>query len=248
MRRKQSGFTLIELLVVIAIIALLMGILMPVLGRARKSAWGVACMSNMRQIGLAANVFAEDNDGKIPRGASPADGVNVWFTAFMPYLGTQQIVGDYRTVKIFRCPAYPVKTQTVCFVVDSMDLDGPEDKDGRDVWGMTRLSQYTRLAQSAYLADNEWYLDRPIILNSDDPKLSECDVWHRRHLPDSVDEGVTSGRRVARDRHRQGCNVLFADWHVIYVDAKDMAGEEQFGARAPGIDMWGWRKFGKFGK
>jgi len=64
---KAAGFTLIELLVVIAIIALLMGILMPALSRARKQAWGVSCGSNLRQVGVAANLFAQDHEGKIPR-------------------------------------------------------------------------------------------------------------------------------------------------------------------------------------
>jgi len=246
-RNKHRGFTLIELLVVIAIIALLMGILMPVLGRARKSAWAVACMSNMRQVGLAANVFAEDNDGKVPRGASPTGG-NIWFTAFMPYLGAQEVTGDYRTVKIFRCPAYPVKTQTICYVVGAWDLAGPDDMNGHTAEGMTRLSQYKRLAQSAYLADNAWYANRPIIVDDSDSKLiTECDVFNRNHLPDSTDEGVSSGRRVAGDRHRQGCNVVFADWHSAYVEAQDMAGAQQhLGERAPGIDMWAWRKTAKF--
>jgi len=247
MKPGHRGFTLIELLVVIAIIALLMAILMPVLGKARKSAWGVACLSNTKQIGLAANVFAEDHDGRVPRGASPTGG-DIWFTAFMPYLGTQKATGDYRAVKIFRCPAYPVRTQTICYVVGAWDLADPQDLNGFTAEGMTRLTQYKRLAQSAYLADNAWYPNRPIIVDDSDAKLiTECDVFNRRHLPDSTDEGISSGRRVARDRHRQGGNVLFADWHASYVEAKAMAGVEQhLGERAPGVEMWGWRKMGSF--
>jgi len=65
---KNKAFTLIQLLVVIAIIAVLMGILMPVLGKARKQAWGVVCKSNLRQIGLAAEFYADAYDGFVPRG------------------------------------------------------------------------------------------------------------------------------------------------------------------------------------
>ncbi|MCK5172862.1 MAG: prepilin-type N-terminal cleavage/methylation domain-containing protein, partial [Planctomycetes bacterium] len=66
--KKIKGFTLIELLVVIAIIALLLAILMPSLQAAKKQARAIICRSNIRQIGLAAYLYAEDNDTYIPRG------------------------------------------------------------------------------------------------------------------------------------------------------------------------------------
>lgn len=62
----RTGFTLIELLVVIAIIALLIGILLPTLGRARQSAWKVVSLSNMRQLGLATAMYANDERDYLP--------------------------------------------------------------------------------------------------------------------------------------------------------------------------------------
>jgi prepilin-type N-terminal cleavage/methylation domain-containing protein len=64
--RDRNAFTLIELLVVISIIALLVGILLPALGAARKTAQGVACLSNIKQLGVALGVHVADNDGKLP--------------------------------------------------------------------------------------------------------------------------------------------------------------------------------------
>ena len=63
---KQKGFTLIELLVVIAIIALLMAILMPALQRAKKQVWNIKCRHNLKQYGLAARMYLDDNEGSFP--------------------------------------------------------------------------------------------------------------------------------------------------------------------------------------
>lgn len=66
MRENREGFTLIELLVVIAIIAVLMGILMPVLGRAREAAKRVVCSNQIKQVGTAIMAYASDHETRMP--------------------------------------------------------------------------------------------------------------------------------------------------------------------------------------
>jgi prepilin-type N-terminal cleavage/methylation domain-containing protein len=64
----RRAFTLIELLVVIAILAILAALLLPALASARERGWRTACVSNLRQMGIAVQAYASDNEGKIPYG------------------------------------------------------------------------------------------------------------------------------------------------------------------------------------
>jgi len=227
---KQRGFTLVELLVVIAIIAILMGILMPALHLVREQAKAAVCTSNMRQIGLGASLYAEASDLYIPRGKGGGTG-EAWYQLFMPFLAQRPIDNDYRTVKIYRCPSYPDKQQTVCYVVNGWIFQDKSDMVGREIQEPTKLTACRRPSFTIYLADNESGPWRPIIRRANDDGWNLCDVWNPGHLPDSDSQDRYRGRRVARARHRNGSNCLYLDWHVEWVAAEDMT-----------IDMWRFEK------
>ena len=110
-RRKIAarGLTLIEMLVVIGVAAVLIGIMLPVLGKVRESGRATVCLSNLRQLGIAFTQYALDNNGRFPRPAAYPPQAEDWIYwepnrdpdkgVIVPYMGGQF------TAAYYRCPS-----------------------------------------------------------------------------------------------------------------------------------------------
>lgn len=120
---REEGFTIIELLVAVVVVATLMALLFPVISRANESGKRATCMNNLRQIYLALQMYADDNDGAFPlldpsgwvaNGCGLSTGYNNYHHFYALY---PKYISDLKT---FACPA---------------DVDGNEiDRGGRVNW------------------------------------------------------------------------------------------------------------------
>jgi prepilin-type N-terminal cleavage/methylation domain-containing protein len=120
-RQYRNGFTLIELLVVIAIIAILAGLLLPALAKAKQKAQGIMCMNNHKQLALAWRMYADDNADRIPYAYAPdfpdPNAQYAWVTGVVDFGGpaawdinnniTRSPLWPYcgKQAAIWRCPA-----------------------------------------------------------------------------------------------------------------------------------------------
>lgn len=215
----KKGFTLIELLVVIAIIAMLLAMLMPALRKAKQAGQKIVCRNNLKSIGMAALLYAGDQDQTLPRNKG------AWIHLFMPYLGgAGDEKKDFTKIGVYNCPSYPDKNQTVDYVVSSW-LDGEDEaQDDESVPGgkKTKITAWVNPGSKVYLADNEYGEGeinwRKIIEEMDDlDDVGSYDVWRWQHLPtgpDGTSPNDSRARRVARARHNKGNYIKESDFEV----------------------------------
>lgn len=204
-RTRQPGFTLIELLVVIAIIALLMGILLPSLSRAREQARRIACLSNMRQMGVALQTYLIDSEYRLPPSSCHCKDPNDHWL---------RILADYTQEQLlFHCPSdigkdfvdwdKPLKDQGTVryssFAVNAL-LDPIHFRYG------VRANRYNNTNAIRRAMYTIWISEAP-----DTENFNLADHIHPEMWEGSVEYAKQS---IAWDRHKGKSNYLFADGHV----------------------------------
>ncbi len=229
-RWGRRSFTLIELLVVVAIIALLISILLPALKRAREQAKAAVCLSNMRQMGIAAQMYATDYREKLPPSDCPfaeSPEASWWLNSLQPYA---------RTRLLYRCPA----DRSTEFV----DWNDPCSVARRDELRWASFS--TNGLMDNALADPNYKPKYPchVIWVGETPDQ----VVGTIHIhPESWGWGEDPNNNIARDRHGGRSNYLFVDGHVAEMKLIDTWDPNRVNlwhpAHAPAWWHWGMDLF-----
>jgi len=216
---RSAAFTLVELLVVIAVIGILASLLLPALSKAHGSGRRTACLNNLRQIGVGMLLYAEDNEGLIPRANAPH-----WYEALATQLLGRSST-NFTQTQIYVCPSYPNKQQLVCYVVNGWTFTNPAVLYGEEQTRATKIRGFQRPTDTIYLADDEAGSWRPLITAAGIIGAEYVqDVWNPDHLPWSqilVGE-LNPQRRVAAARHGRGSNLLFFDGHTAWRNSRQI--------------------------
>ena len=228
----RGGFTLIELLVVIAIIAILASLLLPTLGRATNLAKRSACLSNLRQVAIAADLYTQDNHGRMPfvteeelqltprvnSSGKRYNSMGSFMPLFQPYLGEP---------RVWICPPSPlVKSNDWRMHYASPWRENGIDQPGR-AWGNyisdklaepdPEQARYLRgrtpdsvaIARKSSVSTEEWLMSP---------------FFERPWLPFAAEWAVGDSAPPAEgwSAHNGGRNELYLDGHVAWV-RKDIA-------------------------
>jgi prepilin-type N-terminal cleavage/methylation domain-containing protein/prepilin-type processing-associated H-X9-DG protein len=211
--RQEQGFTLIELLAVITVIAILAGLLLPVLSRGKDPAKSVKCVNNLRQFAFAAQMYWEDNNGlTFPYGSvAVSNGALYWFgwiangaeetRAFDPSLGA---LFPYLGTGVDLCPAFDYTSSQFKLKAATATCDygynwylAPPNQPPLNTKSLLRTAGMALLADSAQV-------------NTFEPPASVKNPMFEEWYYVNNDPAEPNGQF----RHDQRANVVFCDGHA----------------------------------
>ena len=202
--KTRHGFTLIELLVVIAIIAILAAILFPVFARAREKARQASCQSNLKQIGLAFAMYAQDYDERMPRGSGYVAPTTIqatygeWYITLEPYI---------KNTQIYNCPSAPYTDINSGGVNSGPTWPGYGVGYTRNLWSsMLPLAQIVEPANCILLVEGRNNYAR-----------WQCPAHLAGTSPDPSGSSPATNYGWSYNRHNDGSNYLFFDGHVKWI-------------------------------
>jgi prepilin-type N-terminal cleavage/methylation domain-containing protein len=213
-RRRIRAFTLVELLVVIGIIALLIGILMPALKKAREASQKTVCLSNLRQLATAMQLYASENKDYIPIGYmdqmqfsyvvnwNNSNGTRV---SQMGFLVSAGVISDG---KAFYCPS----EQDPQLSYDTPGNVWPFGKNPPDPHLTTPGLGHTRFGFMARPVAN-WPTSGPFFPT---PMAKKSQLGNKALLADFVTD-----KKIVVNRHKAGVNVLYGSWSGQWVPLSD---------------------------
>jgi prepilin-type N-terminal cleavage/methylation domain-containing protein/prepilin-type processing-associated H-X9-DG protein len=200
---RAAGFSLVELLVVMAIIAILMAMLMPAISRAKSKANQTSCLNNMRQLDLAAMMYASDHEEEYPARRLPT---NAWPHKLKPYYVSWQIIA---------CPS------------DRFGIAGlfANDINPKRSYLINGFNDYFKvnLSPSDYKAVQQWRFAHGMkvaaISRPSDTILFGEKRSGSRHVHMDTDQGKRGNdfEEIDHKRHGQGSNFSFVDGSVRFI-------------------------------